>query len=131
MSRGLLLAALVGSILLSASAQLLLKLGMSAPAVQRALQDPASGPVQTAAAILFSPLILAGLAAFGASAGTWLLVLARVELSTAYPFVALGIVLTAVAGVFLLGESMGPGKLAGVSLIVLGVLVLGLTAATD
>lgn len=131
MSRGLLIAALFGSILLSALAQLLLKLGMSSVPVQRAIQDPAVSLLQMLITTLFSPFVVAGLVLFAASAGTWLLVLSRMELSTAYPFVALGIVLTAVAGVMLLGETMAPGKLSGIALIVTGVLVLGITSSTE
>ena len=75
-------------------------------------------------AIATSPLVVIGLASFGLSAILWLFVLSRVSLSSAYPFVALGIVITVVAGRFLLGEPIAVAKILGVGLIVAGVLLV-------
>lgn len=125
MTRLMLVGPILASILLAAAAQLTLKIGMSSDAIQRALvgQDP----WRTAIAVISSPTILAGLFCFGLSALTWLLVLAKFDLSTAYPFIALGIVITVAAGYFLLGEPMSPTKLAGVATIVFGVLLIGIS----
>ena len=51
-----------------------------------------------ALALLTSPLVLLGLAVFGLSAIVWLFVLSKIAFSHAYPFVALGIVVTVAAG---------------------------------
>ena len=46
--------------------------------------------------------------------------------SLAYPLVSLGVVLTTLAGIFILGESVSFYKVLGVSLIVAGVLALAI-----
>lgn len=108
---------------LTASAQVLLKMGMSAPVMQQALSVGMSNVIWTA---IQSPLIWGGMACFGASAGLWLLVLGRIEVSTAYPLISLGMVLTTLAGIFVLGETVSVSKLIGVGLVVAGVLVLAI-----
>jgi multidrug transporter EmrE-like cation transporter len=102
----------------------MLKFGMTTPSVQSALTNT-TGPLRIALAIAASPLVLIGLASFGLSAVLWLFVLSKVSLSSAYPFVALGIVITVAAGRLLLGEPIPAVKLVGVALIVSGVLAVG------
>jgi multidrug transporter EmrE-like cation transporter len=109
-----------GSVFLSSASQVVLKFGMSSPVVQSALTRFESAR-DVALVIATSPLVLAGLASFGLSAVLWLFVLSKVPLSSAYPFVALGIVLTVVAGRLLLNEPVPAMKLLGVALIVSGV----------
>lgn len=106
---------------LTAVAQVLLKMGMSSPAIQQAM---ASGMRSVYWLALTNPAIWGGMFCFGASAGLWLLVLGKLEVSLAYPLVSLGVVLTTLAGIFILGESAGIYKILGVALIVGGVLVL-------
>jgi multidrug transporter EmrE-like cation transporter len=108
------------SVLLSAGSQVLLKFGMTGHAVGTALQN-GNDRLQILAAIGSSPPILIGLACFGLSAIVWLFVLARIPLSTAYPFVALGIVITVVAGRLIFGEAIAAGKIVGVCLILAGI----------
>lgn len=111
------------SVALSALAQLLMKAGMSTPGVQAALGEGA-GILGAVPAVAFSPLVVLGLFTFGLSAVTWLLVLARVPVSQAYPFVALGIVLTAAGGYLFMGETLSPWRLAGIAAIAVGVVVV-------
>jgi multidrug transporter EmrE-like cation transporter len=118
-----LIAAILVSVLLSAGSQIILKFGMTAPTVQAALAQPGDAPA-IALAIASSPLVLVGLASFGMSAVVWLFVLSRVPLSSAYPFVALGIVITVAAGRLLFGDPFSAVKILGVGLVVSGVLVL-------
>ena len=106
---------------LTAAAQVLLKMGMSSPAIQQAM---ANGMRSVYWLALTSPLIWGGMICFGASAGLWLLVLGKLEVSMAYPLISLGVVLTTLAGIFILGESVSIYKLLGVSLVIAGVLVL-------
>jgi multidrug transporter EmrE-like cation transporter len=112
------------SVLLSSGSQVLLKLGMSASDIQVVLAQT-DRPLQIAASIMTSPLVLAGLVCFGLSALFWLFVLSKIPLSTAYPFVAFGIVITAASGRILLGEQITALKAFGILLIVLGVLAVG------
>lgn len=106
---------------LTAAAQVLLKMGMSAPAIQQAMSNGMRSVYWLA---LTSPLIWGGMVCFGASAGLWLLVLGKLEVSMAYPLISLGVVLTTLAGIFILGESVSIYKVLGVSLVIAGVLVL-------
>ena len=106
---------------LTALAQVLLKMGMSAPAIQQAMSNGMRSVYWLA---LTSPLIWGGMLCFGASAGLWLLVLGKLEVSMAYPLISLGVVLTTLAGIFILGESVSAYKVVGVTLIITGVLAL-------
>ena len=124
MAQALVLAVI--SILLSAAAQVILKLGMSRLVSSSAVHSTDTGPLVVAA--LASPIVWLGLATYGASALAWLGVLARLDLSLAYPFVALGFVLTCFFGVLMFHEPLGALKLTGVALVVAGVLLVGLSA---
>ncbi|MES2025369.1 MAG: EamA family transporter [Pseudomonadota bacterium] len=106
---------------LTALAQVLLKMGMSSSAIQQAMASDMRSIFWLA---LSSPLIWGGMLCFGASAGLWLLVLGKLEVSMAYPLISLGVVLTTVAGIFILGESVSIYKVLGVALIITGVLIL-------
>jgi multidrug transporter EmrE-like cation transporter len=95
---------------------------MASESVQRAL---AAGPgVPMLLGIAFSPFVMLGLFLYFASAAVWLLVLSRVEVSFAYPFVALGFVLTAVLGRLFFHDTISLAKVAGTLLIMAGVVVL-------
>ena len=119
---------LMGLILLSVAfsslAQIMLKVGMSAPDVQRALTlglRPAS-----LIYILFTRYVLLGLFLYFASAMVWLLVLAKVPVSTAYPFVALGFIVTALLGRLVFNDSFDTTKIIATLLIAGGVGVMSL-----
>ncbi len=108
---------------MTALAQVLLKIGMSSPAIQHAMNNGVKSVYWLA---LTSPLIWGGMLCFGASAGLWLLVLGKLEVSAAYPLTSLGLVLTTLAGILLLGESVSVYKLSGTALIIAGVLILSI-----
>ena len=106
-------------VLLISAAQLSLKLGADA-----ARAHSSGGSKDFLVAALTNWVVLGGFVLYGLSAVLWLFVLARVELSYAYPFVSLGFVLMSVAGAFLLGETLGPLRVAGTALICLGVIAV-------
>jgi multidrug transporter EmrE-like cation transporter len=114
------------SISLSAAAQVILKLGMVRIMAARAGASP--GLTETITAALGSPLVWAGLFVYGASALAWLGVLARLDLSLAYPFVAVGLVVTCLLGVVVFGEPSNYMKVSGIVLVAVGVLMVGLSA---
>jgi multidrug transporter EmrE-like cation transporter len=62
------------------------------------------------------------------SAGVWLFVLARVDVSLAYPFVGLGFILTMLLGWLIRGEILSVNRVAGTALIVMGVVLLARSA---
>lgn len=110
------------NVILTAAGQVLLKAGMVSASVQAGMAR--SDWVPKGMAIACQPLIWAGLLAYGASLLLWLIVLARIPISSAYPFVALSIALTSVAGALLFHDSFSSTKLFGTLLILLGVAAL-------
>ena len=114
--RPALLMMILTSVAMSAIDQLLLKIGVGSA---RAAGSGTAG-ASLGLPALFSPYVIAGLALYGWGAMVWLLVLARLPLSAAYPFVGLGFILTMLLGAFALGEVISPMRLAGTLLIGLG-----------
>lgn len=74
--------------------------------------------------ILLNPFVIAGLFAFFISMLVWLYVLSRMELSFAYPFVALNYVLILLGSYFLFKETITLHKMIGVVVIVIGVYLI-------
>lgn len=111
------------SVVLSSAAQLLLKAGMTNEVVQRALASGRGVP-QVVLSIAASPLIVGGLTIFALSVVTWLFVLSKVEISQAYPAVALGVMVTAIGGYFFFGEPLNSIRILGIGIVVIGVAVV-------
>ena len=111
------------SVSLSAFAQIALKSGMKSPVIQRALADSASR-LNAVLAIGLNGWVIFGLALYVLGAMVWLLVLARLDVSQAYPFVGLGFILTMLLGALLLGEDLSATRIAGTLLVVAGVLLV-------
>jgi len=112
------LLAILVSVSLAVVGQLLLKIGML-----RMGRFPLniSTIVQQYTRVLLNPFIIAGIIGFALSMLVWLYVLSRLELSVAYPFVALNYVLILFASHFLLKETITPLKIMGVAVVVIGV----------
>lgn len=119
MITGPLVATILASVSASALAQVSLKHGMSQASVQSSI---ASGGVPAIAlAVAGSPTVWLGLTLYGLSAVVWLFVLARLDVSVAYAFVALGFLLTMALGCLMLGEPLTVRKLAGTACVMLGI----------
>ncbi len=112
---------IVLSVTITAAAQLVLKTGMASPPVQRLIGD---GVSLRLVGVFLNPFVFGGLLLYFAAAMLWLLVLAKFEVSFAYPFVALGFVITAVAGWLLFDEPMSLSRAAGTLLICAGVVLV-------
>jgi drug/metabolite transporter (DMT)-like permease len=110
------------SVTLSALAQLVLKLGMSGGRMQQVLAGDSM--VASLLAVATDSRVIFGLFLYGVGAVLWLWVLARTDLSMAYPFVGLGFILTMLFGYLFLGEPVGLARLAGTLLIVGGVVLV-------
>ena len=109
------------SVSLSVVAQILLKNGMSSTNVQTAL----SVDTITAGISIFTNIsVVAGLFAYVSSAGIWLLVLSKVDVSKAYPFVGLGFIGTMMFAYWFLDEPLTINKLIGTTLVLAGVLLI-------
>ncbi|WP_296700973.1 hypothetical protein [Thiocapsa sp. UBA6158] len=113
--------AAIGCVLLSVTAQFLIKAGMSSVAVKAALAKPAA--LHVAGAVMLNPAIIGGFALYTLGAVVWLWVLARWDVSKAYPLEGLGFALALLVG-FLIGEQVTLLRTLGVLLICAGVFVI-------
>ncbi|HTX23658.1 MAG TPA: transporter [Steroidobacteraceae bacterium] len=113
---------LLGGVALNAAAQLLLKAATRASGVLFADSGAVSWP--TAAHLLRTPPLWAGLGCYAVSVVLWVGGLSRAPVSIAYPLVSIGYIINAFAAAALFGEALSVAKLAGIGLIVAGVLVL-------
>lgn len=113
---------ILASISLSAVAQVMLKLGMSSAGVKHALAGQSTPDMVLA--VLLSPAVLLGLSLYGFGAMVWLGVLARAEVSQAYPFVGLGFIATALVGYFVFGDNMSALRIGGTLLVIAGVFLI-------
>lgn len=109
------------SVFLSVAAQILLKNGMSSKSVQSAFGTDAFTVIFTALTNLY---VLAGLTAYVASAGVWLVVLSKIDVSKAYPFVGLGFIGTMFFAYWFLNEPITQMKLVGTFFVILGVFLI-------
>lgn len=116
---GKLFALILGSVGLSAIAQLVLKSGMSSIPVQQAINR--GMPFELACIVALNPYVLVGLALYLLGAAVWLLVLAQTDVSLAYPFVGIGFILTMLLGWLILHEPLGTARVIGTLLVVAGV----------
>ena len=87
----------------------------------------AASILQAIPSILLNVFVMGGLVVMVISMASHLLVLSKVDISYAYPFLGLSFVLVTAWGYFVLSEPMSIFKLAGVSLIVCGVALVAKT----
>jgi drug/metabolite transporter (DMT)-like permease len=113
---------ILASVILGVSGQLCLKAGMGQ--VGELSASGIAAIVQTTLRVLTTPLVFLGLALYVISAGFWLIVLADVDLSLAYPMLALNFILIPLAAQFLLGEQIPTLRWFGVGIIFVGVAVV-------
>ena len=113
------------TVTLSACAQLALKIGVTKPQMAAAMQ---SGIVDALIGAMLSPFIWVGLIIYGLSVAMWLWVLAKVDLSIAYPFVGVSFLITMAFGYFLLNENITPMRILGTILIASGCVLVGKSA---
>lgn len=106
---------------LNVAGQLSLKFGMSKMG-NFSLSLPALTSVFARAAT--NPYILLGLCCYGLGFMVWLIVLAKAEVSYAYPMISLGYVFTAVLAWQLFGEHVTITRMAGILVTCLGVFII-------
>ncbi len=116
--RALDLLAILVSVFLAVVGQLLLKMGMLRVGK---FSFNISTLVHQYIKILLNPFVIAGLVGFFISMLIWLYVLSRMELSLAYPFVALNYILILFGSYFLFKETITVYKMIGVVVIIVGV----------
>lgn len=113
---------LLGGVALNAAAQLFLKAATRATGVL--VGDTGRIAWSAAAHLLRQPPLWAGLACYGISVFFWVGGLSRVSVSIAYPLLSIGYVVNAFLAAALFGEALSVMKLAGIGLIIAGVLLL-------
>src|SRR5258708_30909905 len=109
---------IVLSVSFSAFAQISLKIGMSSAVIQQAMALPV---INLFLAIASTPAILIGLVFYGLGMVTWLFVLAKIDVSQAYPFMGLGVVMTLTIGYFVLHEPINAFRAVGMLLVISGI----------
>ncbi|HKT74735.1 MAG TPA: EamA family transporter [Steroidobacteraceae bacterium] len=122
MNRGLTVLIALLCVSLTSAAQIALKVGVSSPALRAVMAS--DGTVAFIVRALISAPVLGGLVLYAASTLLWLTVLAKADVSFAYPFVSLGFVIIAVYGHFVLHEPLSVVKAAGIALITVGVICI-------
>jgi multidrug transporter EmrE-like cation transporter len=105
-------------VLLNATAQLLLKAGTNAVGQ---FQFSVANLAPIGWKVVTQPFILGGIACYVVSVVVWILALSRVEVSIAYPMLSIGYVINALAAYLLFGEAVGPQRLVGIGVIIVGV----------
>ena len=111
---------IVSSILLGVVGQLSLKKGVGSIV-------GAGDPLAFLSGALVSPFIWLGFGAYAISSLIWLVVLSKVDLSYAYPMVALGYVLVVMASAVLLREQVSMARWLSLVVICVGVAMLART----
>jgi len=109
------------SVLLNSGAQLSLKAGVGRAG---AFHFAWSNIVPFCMQLASNPWILLSLACYVVSIVVWIFVLARIPVSIAYPLISLGYVVNAVAAHYLLGEDITFLRIAGIMIILLGVVLV-------
>lgn len=112
---------ILSGVLLNAFAQLLLKKGMLGIGYFE-MQFQNLFPVVKKVTANF--YILLGIGSYLISVAIWLLVLARVEVSYAYPFLSVGYVVVTLMGYFIFQENLSWIRVVGISVIIVGVILL-------
>lgn len=119
--RHLVLSLVAVNIFFNVAGQLLLKHGMSRLGN---FQLSLSALIPVFSRAFLSPYILLGLGCYVTGFLIWLIVLAKAEVSYAYPLISVGYVLTAVMGWWLLGENVTWLRLTGILITCLGVFLI-------
>ena len=111
------------AVLLAVFGQILVKMGLNASGGI----NFSSGFVWAYVQLFMSPKIIIGTISYTVSIFFWLYALSRVDLSFAYPFLAVSYVLIVLASWLLLGEQVPMLRWAGVLAICFGVLLVAIS----
>lgn len=109
------------SILMSSTAHIFLKKGIMAHALSPIKSD---GIISLVWTVGTNPWVMGGMFLHVSALVVWLWALSKVDISFAYPFLALGYVLVSAMAWFWLGETLNPMKILGMIIIIAGILVL-------
>ena len=114
------IAIIITSISFSSLAHVFLRKGMS----NFAEIDNASGLYPLVIGAMCSPWVLGGVTLHVLALGVWVIALNRVEITFAYPFLALGYVFVALLAWYWLGEQLSAMRVAGMVIVVIGIIFI-------
>jgi multidrug transporter EmrE-like cation transporter len=112
---------IVFSVSLNASAQILMRKGMLKIGE---VSIGVSALLKALPGMLGNGFLWLSLLCYGISILSWMVVLSKVEVSFAYPFLSIGYVISAVIGYFFMGESVGVIRIIGIVVICTGVILI-------
>jgi multidrug transporter EmrE-like cation transporter len=113
------------SVVFAVAAQFTLKTAMNEVGRIGATEIAAAG--ETISRALKEPRLWLGLTLFGVSAMFWLVVLSRVDLSVAYPFVGLSYIVVVMISRLFLHEQVSALRWIGVVVVAVGIAIIGLS----
>jgi drug/metabolite transporter (DMT)-like permease len=109
------------TVLTNAAAQIMLKQGMLNLGT---FELSPTGVVAAAPRVVLNPFVVLGLSTFVVSMASHLMVLSRVDLSFAYPFLSLAYVVATLYAYFVFHEDVTSYRVAGIGLICLGTILI-------
>ena len=112
---------ILSSILMSSTAHILLKKGMMTHALNGMRSDGVFSLVWTVGTNVW---VLGGMFLHVSALIVWLWALSKVDISFAYPFLALGYVLVSAMAWMWLGEELSQMKILGMVVIIIGIFIL-------
>ena len=109
------------SIIFSSTAHLFLKKGVAASVGRNSNNEAIYAKAWY---VVSNPWILSGMLLHVLALAVWLWALSKVDISFAYPFLALGYVLVSFMAWAWLGEELSAARLWGMGVIIIGILIL-------
>lgn len=112
---------IIVSVLLNCAAQLCMKKGMMSIGE---ITNGVQGMVSAFPNMISNLSLWISAGCYVISILLWLVVLSKVDVSYAYPFLSIGYILSAVVGYFAFNESVTPVRIAGIIVICIGVVLI-------
>ena len=109
------------SVLLNCTAQLGMKKGMMAVGE---ITNGVQGMISAFPNMITNGYLWLSGVCYVLSIGLWLIVLSKVDVSYAYPFLSIGYVLSAIVGYFVFNEAVTPIRIVGIIVICVGVVLI-------
>jgi drug/metabolite transporter (DMT)-like permease len=106
-------------IVLTTASQLIMRWQVSAAA-----PTTSTNRLDFVVSMLLTPWVWAAILATFLAGVAWMLALTRFELTYAFPFTGVTFALILLAGAFLFGEHVGPARIGGTLLVLLGLIVI-------
>lgn len=108
-------------VMLNVAAQLLIKAGTNAVGY---FEFSSANILPIGWKLATEPHIVGAMFCYALSVVIWILALSRVQVSIAYPLLSMGYVVNAAAAWWFFNEAFNPAKVAGIGVIILGVIII-------